>query len=94
MSTRTLRSHNGLGELSAAKFSTSSNFDVVLRSIRGVLKLDWCFYEEALEGVVRAGAHGGDVTPWLVELCRTVVVDQLIFLGFPRCNSLRTANPK
>lgn len=51
-------------ELSRAKKSANANFDVVLRAVRGVLKLDWCLYEEALKGVVRAGARGGDVTPW------------------------------
>jgi hypothetical protein len=51
-------------ELPTTNKPVITNFDVVLRAVRAALKLDWCFYEEALEGVVRAGAQGGDVTPW------------------------------
>jgi hypothetical protein len=91
---RTSLSHKVLRELPAAKKSTTANFDVVLRAVRIELKLDWCFYEEALEGVVRAGAQGGDVTPWLVNPWSTVVVDQLRIAGSLRWNNLSKASPR
>jgi hypothetical protein len=61
---RKLSRSRALKELPTTNKTAITNFDVVLRAVRGALKLDWCFYEEALEGVVRAGAQGGDVTPW------------------------------
>jgi hypothetical protein len=50
--------------LPTATKPAQSNFDVVLREVRAVLKRDWRFYEETLENVVRVGAQGEDVTPW------------------------------
>ncbi|KAL5374088.1 hypothetical protein DPSP01_012221 [Paraphaeosphaeria sporulosa] len=43
-----------------------TNFDIALEAIRAELKRDYTFYEEALLGVIRAKAAGGDATPWQV----------------------------
>jgi hypothetical protein len=46
------------------KAAKKTNFDVVLEAIRAELKRDYALYEEALLGVIRAKAAGGEVAPW------------------------------
>ncbi|KAF2690900.1 hypothetical protein K458DRAFT_382479 [Lentithecium fluviatile CBS 122367] len=68
MSSGRPRPHKFVKDLPAAKKAKSSNFDPVLRDIRDRLKRDWCFYEEALEGMVKAGARGGDASGWVKQM--------------------------
>ena len=50
--------------------SKGKNFDLALNAIKQDLKRNFPLYEEALMGVIRAKANGGDPSPWLVAACQ------------------------